>query len=150
MPRTVTIARRYRTVLAGAVIALAATAIFSLPQADRLRGLSIDVLTWLRWSSFGPLHDPRTSPTVVIALDEETYRTPPFERTPTVTWTRELAKVINAVVDGGAKVVALDVIFPNSIEQSEIPFGEETVGARLRGFDREYLRAPYTIIGDGG
>ena len=123
------------------MIALAASAIFSLPQLDRLRGLSIDILTWLRWSTFGPLHDPRSSPTIVVALDEATYHTAPFENTPTVTWTRELAKVINAVVDGGAKVIGLDVIFPNSIEQSEIPFGEETVGARLRGFDREYLRA---------
>src|SRR5262245_58692754 len=123
------------------MIALAASAIFSLPQLDRLRGLSIDVLTWLKWSTFGPLHDPRSSPAVVIALDEATYRTPPFENTPTVTWTRELARVINAVIDGGANVIGLDVIFPNSIEQSEIPFGEETVGGRLRGFDREYLRA---------
>lgn len=141
MPGLATIAARRRGILAGAIIALAASAIFSLPQVDRLRGLSIDILTWLRWSTFGPLHDPRSSPTVVVALDEATYNTPPFENTPTVTWTRELAKVINAVIDGGAKVIGLDVIFPNSIEQSEIPFGEETVGARLRGFDREYLRA---------
>ena len=28
-----------------------------------------------------------------------------------------------------------------SIEQSELPFGDETLGARLRGFDRDFLRA---------
>ena len=27
------------------------------------------------------------------------------------------------------------------LEQSEIPFGDETLGARMRGFDRDFLRA---------
>ena len=48
---------------------------------------------------------------------------------------------MTAIIDGGAKVVGFDVVFPTSIEQSEIPFGDETLGARLRGFDRDYLRA---------
>src|SRR5262249_35592107 len=34
-----------------------------------------------------------------------------------------------------------DIIFPTSIEQSAITFGDETLGARLRGFDRDYLRS---------
>src|SRR5258706_2426280 len=89
----------------------------------------------------GSRYDPSTSPAVVVALDEETYNTPPFNRTPAVTWTREMAKVLNAIIEGGAKVVGFDIIFPNSIEQSEIPFGEETLGARLRGFDRDFLRS---------
>src|SRR4029078_7174165 len=67
--------------------------------------------------------------------------TPPFAKTPTVTWTREIGRVLSAVIDGNPKVVGFDVIFPNSIEQSEIPFGDETLGARVRGFDRDYLRA---------
>ena len=33
------------------------------------------------------------------------------------------------------------MVFPTSIEQSAAPFGEETLGARVHGFDREYLRA---------
>jgi hypothetical protein len=28
---------------------------------------------------------------VVVAIDEETFRTPPFEGTPSVTWTPEIA-----------------------------------------------------------
>jgi adenylate cyclase len=135
------IALRRRDLIAALLVALVATALLSVPRFDRLRGLDLDVLTWLRWSAFGPRHDPARSPTVVVALDEETYNTPPFSRTPTATWTREMAKVLTAIVDGGAKVIGLDIIFPNSIEQSEIRFGEETLGERLRGFDREFLRA---------
>jgi class 3 adenylate cyclase len=38
-------------------------------------------------------------------------------------------------------VVGFDIVFPVSIEQSQIALGEETLGARVRGFDRDYLRA---------
>jgi adenylate cyclase len=132
---------RRRDLLTTVLIALIAAAVASLPQLDRLRGLSIDVLTWLKWSIAGPLHDPARSPTVVIALDEETYRRKPFAGTPSITWTPEIGKILTAVVDGGAKVVGLDVIFPTSLEQSEISLGGDTVGDRLRGFDRSFLRA---------
>ena len=77
----------------------------------------------------------------MVAIDEETFRTPPFDGTPSVTWTREIGQVLTAVIDGGAKVVGFDVVFPTSIEQSAVPFGDETLGARVRGFDRDYLRA---------
>ncbi len=49
--------------------------------------------------------------------------------------------MLSQIVDGGAKVIGFDVIFPSSIEQSEIPFGETPIGARMRGFDRDYLVA---------
>jgi class 3 adenylate cyclase/CHASE2 domain-containing sensor protein len=130
-----------RDIFAAALIALLTGSLFAAPQFDRLRGLSIDALTALRWTAFGARHDPLSSPAVVVAIDEETFNTPPFNRTPTVTWTRELAKVLTAVVDGGAKVVGVDIVFPNSIEQSEMPFGDETLGSRVRGFDRDFLRA---------
>ncbi len=132
---------RRRDLLTTILIALIAASIASLPQLDRLRGLSIDILTWLRWSIAGQLHDPMRSPTVVIALDEETYRRKPFAGTPSITWTPEIGKILTAVVDGGAKVVGFDVIFPTSLEQSEISLGGDTVGDRLRGFDRSFLRA---------
>ena len=77
----------------------------------------------------------------MVAIDEETFRTPPFEGSPSATWTPEIGRVLTAIIDGGAKVVGFDVIFPTSIEQSAVPFGDETLGARLRGFDRDYLRA---------
>jgi len=130
-----------RALVAAFVISLAAALLAVSPALDAARGLSIDILTALRWRVFGNAHDPATSPSVVVALDEETFRTPPFEGTPSVTWTRELGQVVNALIEGGAKVVGFDIIFPTSIEQSGVPFGEETLGARVRGFDRDYLRA---------
>src|SRR5579871_1509004 len=132
---------RLRAAAAGALIALTAGLLAASPAFDALRGISIDVLTALRWRVFGDPHSAATSPAVVVALDEETFRTPPFDGTPSVTWTPEIGRVISAIIDGGAKVIGFDIVFPTSIEQSEIPFGDETLGGRLRGFDRDYLRA---------
>jgi serine phosphatase RsbU (regulator of sigma subunit) len=132
---------RARAAATGFLIALAAGLVAASPALDRLRGLSIDTLTMLRWRAFENPHPAASSPTVVVALDEETFRTVPFEGTPSVTWTREIGRVLTAILDGGAKVVGFDIVFPTSIEQSELPFGDETLGARLRGFDRDYLRA---------
>jgi class 3 adenylate cyclase len=130
-----------RQVLVALALALLSGLGSVAPPLDVLRGLSLDVLTALRWHAFGPPHAPDASPVVVVAIDEATYRTPPFEGTPAITWTRELAQVLNDVVEGGAAVVGLDIIFPVSIEESRLPFGEESLGARLRGFDRDWLRA---------
>jgi len=130
-----------RDLIAALLFAFLAAGIVSLPMLDVLDGLSIDILTWLRSETHGPLHDPADSPAVVVALDEETYRTPPFAGTPYVTWTRDIGRVMTAVLDGGAKVVGFDVIFPTSIEQSQVEFGDETLGSRVKGFDRDFLRA---------
>ena len=132
---------RLRAAAAGVLIALAAGLLAASPALDAFPGFSIDVLTMLRWRAFGDAHPPASSPAVVLALDEETFRTPPFEGSPSVTWTPEIGRVLTAIIDGGAKVVGFDIVFPTSIEQSEVPFGDETLGARLRGFDRDYLRA---------
>ena len=132
---------RLRAALAALLIACVAALVAASPALDAVRGLSIDLLTALRWRAFGNAHPPAASPAVVVALDEETFRTPPFEGTPSVTWTREIGQVLTAIIDGGAKVVGFDIVFPTSIEQSAMPFGDETLGARVRGFDRDYLRA---------
>jgi len=132
---------RLRAAGAALLIALCASLLAASPALNGLRGLSIDVLTLLRWRVFGNAYEPGSSPAVAVVFDEETFRTPPFEGTPTVTWTPELARVLTAIVEGGAKVVGFDVVFPTSIEQSTVPFGDETLGGRLRGFDRDFLRA---------
>ena len=132
---------RLRTLFAAFLIALAAALAAASPALDAFRGLSIDILTALRWRIFGNAHPPESSAAVVVALDEETFRTPPFDGTPGVTWTPQIARLLTAIIDGGASVVGFDVVFPTSIEQSASPFGEETLGSRVRGFDREYLRA---------
>jgi serine phosphatase RsbU (regulator of sigma subunit)/CHASE2 domain-containing sensor protein len=132
---------RLRAAAAGALIALCAGLVGASPALDGLQGFSIDLLTAVRWRIFGDTHEPASSPAVVVALDEETFRTPPFDGSPSVTWTPEIGAVLTAIIDGGAKVVGFDIVFPTSIEQSAVPFGDETLGARLRGFDRNYLRA---------
>jgi adenylate cyclase len=134
-------AARLRTAFAALLIVLAATLLAVSPALDTLRGVSIDVLTALRWHTFGNAYAPQNSAVVVVAIDEETFRTPPFEGTPSVTWTPAIATVLMALIEGGAKVVGFDIIFPTSIEQSTVPFDAETLGARVHGFDRDYLRA---------
>jgi len=141
--------KRLRDLAVSLLIAAACGATTALPVLDVLRGLSIDALTALRWHAFGLMHDPSSSPAVVIALDEETYRIAPFAGTPNVTWTREIGRVLAAAVAGGAKVVGFDVIFPTSIEQSEIPFGDATLGEKVRGFDRDFLRDLALAARDG-
>ncbi|MGE5366422.1 MAG: CHASE2 domain-containing protein [Betaproteobacteria bacterium] len=137
----VRVSRRFRDAVAVLAIAVVSSALILAPPLDRFRGLSIDVLTWLRWrANIGTQH-ATGSPTVVVGLDEETYRTPPFAGTPAITWTPEIARVLTAIITGGAKVVGFDIVFPTSIEQSEIPFDDGKLGARLRGFDRDFLRA---------
>jgi class 3 adenylate cyclase/CHASE2 domain-containing sensor protein len=130
-----------RRALVASLFAVIAGVAVALPAFDMLSGLSLDILTGLRWHLLGNAHAPQESTAVVVALDEETYRTPPFEGTPNVTWTRELGRVLSAVIDGGASVAGFDIVFPVSIEQSQVPFGEETLGARIRGFDRDWLRS---------
>jgi adenylate cyclase len=132
---------RLRAAAAAFLIALAAGLVAASPALDGLRGFSIDLLTMLRWRAFGNANPPASSYAVVVALDEETFRTPPFDGTPSVTWTPEIGRVLTAILEGGAKVVGFDVVFPTSIEQSAVPFGDETLGARVRGFDRDFLRA---------
>lgn len=130
-----------RDIVAAMLIALLAGAIFTSPPLQALQGLSLDILTAMRAKLAGERRDPATSPVVVVAIDGETYDTPPFKGSPTQTWTREIGRVLGSIVEGGAKVIGYDVIFPSSIEQSEIPFGEAPLGARMKGFDRDYLIA---------
>lgn len=130
-----------KTVAAALLFSFVAGILFTSPPFAKLQGLSLDALTALRWELFGARAYPASSPVVVVAIDEESYRTPPLKGSPTLTWTREIGGVLSAIVDGGARVVGFDVIFPTSIEQSEILFGDEPIGARMRGFDRDFLRA---------
>ncbi len=128
-----------QNVVAVLLVALLGGIASAFPPVDLVHGWSIDILTALRWKLSGPRRDPATAPVAVIALDEETYETPPFKGTPTPAWTTEIGRVLNAVLDGGARVAGFDIVFANSIEQSEIPFGDDILGAKLRGFDRPFL-----------
>jgi adenylate cyclase len=111
------------------VVAILAAGVTQLSYLQRADGLSIDVLFWLRHQVFGPLRSPSESPTVIIAIDEETYRRPPFQDIPKAMWTPQIASVLEAVLNAGVLVIGQDVIFPTSVE----PY--------LKGFDRSYLIA---------
>ncbi len=124
-----------------AAIALVCAAASVSPVVRPIRGLSLDLLTALRWEVFGGNPDPAASPAVVVAIDEESLRTPPFKGSPMLTWTGEIGRVLTATLEGGARVAGFDVVIPTSIEQSEIPFGENMLGEKVRGFDRDFLRA---------
>ena len=130
-----------RDIVAAVVIALLVGTAFTSPPFQVLQGLSLDILTALRGKLVDDRRDPLASPVAVVAIDGETYDTPPFKGSPTQTWTREIGRVLASISDGGAKVIGYDVIFPSSIEQSEIPFGDASFGSRLKGFDRDYLIA---------
>jgi adenylate cyclase len=132
---------RLANVLALLGIAVSAGIFAVSPPVDLLRGLSLDVLVAIHWSIIGHGREPEASPVVVIALDEQTYRTPPFEGSPTIAWTGEIGRVLTSVIEAGARVVGFDIVFPVSIEQSAIPIGQDTLGARARGLDRDFLRA---------
>ncbi|HWN79404.1 MAG TPA: CHASE2 domain-containing protein, partial [Bradyrhizobium sp.] len=130
-----------RDAVAIILVAVVSGLVSAFPPFSFAHGWSIDALTALRWEFFGQRRDPASTPVAVIAIDEETYQTPPFKGSPTLTWTTEVGRVLNAVTDGGAKVVGFDIVFPTSIEQSEIPFGDDLLGGRMRGFDRAFLRS---------
>ncbi len=130
-----------RDAVAILVIAAACGLLSVVPPFNLAHGWSIDALTALRWKLLGPHRDAAAAPVTVIAIDEETYETPPFKGSPTLIWTTEIGRVLTAVLDGGAKVAGFDFVLANSIEQSELPFGDDQVGTRLRGFDRPFLRS---------
>ncbi|MET4260504.1 adenylate cyclase [Bradyrhizobium sp. S3.12.5] len=136
-------------IVAAIMIALVTGATFTSPPLQTLQGLSLDILTALRWKLIGDRRDPATSPVVVVAIDGETYDTPPFKGSPTQTWTREIGRVLGSITDGGAKIIGFDVIFQSSIEQSAIPFGDASFGSRLKGFDRDYLIAVRKLSDSG-
>ena len=143
------IGRTTRDTIAIAAIALVCAAASISPAVKAIHGLSIDILTALRWEVFGSRRDPAASSAVVVAIDEESYRAPPFKGSPTLTWTGEIGHVLSGILEGGAKVVGFDMVIPTSIELSEIPFGEGTLGEKVRGFDRDFLRALATASASG-
>src|SRR5688572_9957542 len=98
-------ARRGGRVAAAMLSAAIATAAVLVPPLAILDPLSVDALFWLRRHVAPALEAP--SPVAVVAFDEETYRRPPFAGTPSALWTPELARVVDALRAGGAKVIGL-------------------------------------------
>jgi adenylate cyclase len=101
---------------------------------DRADGLSIDWLTWLAHETgLEQDADAKDARAIVIAIDEETYRRPPFQGVPQALWTPQLATVLNAVLDGGAKVVGLDAIFSTSASSVVPNYDKDLLQVLSRG-----------------
>lgn len=117
-------------------IALAASLLMALPLTQRLEKTSIDSLFWLRHQlqqTFPEWHTKeKPSGVVILAIDEETYQQPGFNETPRAMWTPQYAKMLNAVIAGGAKVVGFDIVLPTSAD---------TI---LKGYDKPFLRTLFT------
>lgn len=96
------------------------------PAAEWLRGASLDLLVPLRHALFAqPAPAGRVA---VVAIDEETYRRPPFSEMPQAGWSPLLAPVLTAVA-AEAAVVGLDVVYSTSLDNLQ------------RGYERDFLIA---------
>jgi adenylate cyclase len=103
----------------------------ALPQSRAFDRRGIDFLLPLRHQLFGPLFAPSQSDVVIVAVDEQTYKTDPFVNTPKVAWTPYFAYVIDAIDNAGAKAIGLDMVMPTTLDRPEL----------LLGYDRPFLIA---------
>ena len=117
--------RSARDWFAAAAAVAAVAALLATPPFERLTGLGLDALYWLDRQYPGAAQP--SGDVVVIAIDEETYRRPPFKETPRVMWTRPLARVLDAVLAAEPKVIGFDLIYPTSVD------------AYVPGFERSFL-----------
>lgn len=128
---------RLRRVAPFLLTALLLAALFASPATDRIDGLSLDSTVGLRHWVFGLAHTPEESPTVVVAIDEESYRTEGLSGLPIVMWTPHIGRVIDAVRGGGASVIGFDIVLPTTVE------------AFLPNYDRNFLLALKQASGEG-
>ncbi len=128
---------RWRDLGALAALALLLALLAASPLAIWLAGPSLDSAMALRHRLPGLQAKPTESAAVVVALDEETYRRPPFQATPQAAWTPHLAKVLRAVHEAGAGVIGFDLVFPTSLETMQ------------RGYDRDFLLTLRQVARDG-
>ena len=132
---------KIRDLATAVLVAALSSLLLAGPWSDRLDGLSIDTLHWLRalrqQAGIMP-PPPRTElPLAVIAIDEATYDVQPFNEAPRMMWTPEIAQVLNALGAADVTVVGIDLIFPTSIEKY------------LPGFHRDFLSALHGLAKDG-
>ena len=116
------------------VVVLIATLIPFSPLLRNAQGLTVDLLHWLRHVS-GQSIDQPPSKAVILGIDEETYKRPPFSGIPNVMWTPQMAAVFDKMLANGVAVIGFDIVFPTSIEE----FSRD--GERpLAGYERPFLR----------
>jgi len=124
------------------LLSLALSAFVFLTATERWQGLNIDLLNLARFHTSSPqdVAAASRSKTVVIAIDERTYRAEGFVGRPRVLWTPEMAQVQNAVLDAGARVFAWDIVLPTSA----------AAWTADRRYDRDLLLSLHKHGGVGG
>lgn len=110
----------------GAFALVAAIGFTSGPAAEWLRGASLDLLVPLRHALFSQAAP--AGRVAVVAIDEETYRRPPFSEMPQAGWSPLLAPVLTAVA-AEAAVIGFDVVYSTSLDNLQ------------RGYERDFLIA---------
>ena len=98
------------------LVPLAASLLLALPAFDWLEGDSLDLQFWLRNSLAPPQAEVGESPAVVVAIDEDTYRRPPFDTLPTVFWSQHIGAVVDSLVEADAAAIGFDLILATSVE----------------------------------
>jgi adenylate cyclase len=133
---------RRRPSLIGALIAVAVAIAGHFLWRGLADGLSIDLLYPLAREARVEHTAVLDDRTLVIAIDEETYRRPPFQGVPAALWTPQVATVLHAVMDGGAMVIGLDVIFSTSAS-AVVPNYDKALRQALRrgGLDNRIVLA---------
>ncbi|OWJ64196.1 hypothetical protein BWR60_25845 [Inquilinus limosus] len=113
--------RRLRRLAVALGIGLVLGSGMMLPGAAFLQRLGIDALLWLDqplgWTRRAL---PDRLPVAVVAIREETYRTPPLQNRPKVAWTPELGFVLAALAQGGAAVIGLDQVYPTTLDLPDL------------------------------
>lgn len=110
----------------GAFALVTAIGFTSGPTAEWLRGASLDLLVPLRHALFSQAAP--AGRVAVVAIDEETYRRPPFSEMPQAGWSPLLAPVLTAVA-AEAALVGFDVVYSTSLDNLQ------------RGYERDFLIA---------
>src|SRR5690348_1670463 len=105
-----------RRVAAALAIGLAAGAFSASEYGAFVQRKGLDYLFWLRHVVAGPIYPTERSPVAVVVIDEESYDAEPLRDRPQVAWTPQIAQVLNALNEGGAQAVGLDIVYPTTLE----------------------------------
>jgi len=96
--------------------------------------MTVDTQFLLKKTLFPNIKQPPSN-VAVIAIDEETYKTQPFDALPKVMWTPQFADVMYSLLRSEAKVIGYDVVLPTTVEKAQ------GVGDKLRGYDKEFRKS---------
>ena len=129
---------RRRMLIVSTAIGLLTALLAASPLGAYLDRAAIDLLQPVRLLLNPPRTDPAQSPVAIVAIDEESYAA--LGNFPKVVWTPWLAAVMQALLKAKVKAIALDIVFPTTLDafvwQDKRP---------LQGIDIPFLQA----INDG-